>query len=208
MFWAHDENGSPIQASPGVRGLCPMCGGEVHSRTGELVTWHFAHSRGHILDCDRWWEHEGYWHLKWKEAVPPHMREYVIRRDVRQPNGSLLETVHRADILNGRGMVIELQHSPLTPSVVREREQFYENMIWIFDFTDPVRRSRFHFKRSGDHHTFIWKRPLRWMFAASRPVFLDLGGMLFCVKRFSNTAPSHGWGYYINKNAFMQIYFV
>ena len=39
---------------------------------------------------------------------------------------------HRADIRTPRGM-IELQHSPIAPEEIREREALYGRMIWLLD---------------------------------------------------------------------------
>jgi hypothetical protein len=47
---------------------------------------------------------------------------------------------HRADVVTASGGVVELQHSPISPEVIAEREAFYgERMAWIFDATplDP-----------------------------------------------------------------------
>ncbi len=40
---------------------------------------------------------------------------------------------HRADVRLDNGLVIELQHSPISAEMITEREQFYSSMVWLFD---------------------------------------------------------------------------
>lgn len=231
MFWALDESGSLVQASPRVKATCPVCGAAVRSKTGNLVTWHFAH-HARWRDCDTWGENEGYWHYMWKTKVPQHMREVVIRRPMLE-DGQAVEVVHRADIVNGRGEVIELQHSKLSESQIKEREHFYGSMIWLFDFTDsdsdrvvPEGRhtfkstrkdslySRFKFKRrregDRDEYEFEWRRAYRWMLGINRPLFIDFGrkDSIFHMVKFSFTQPCHGWGRFYSKADFLKRFFV
>jgi hypothetical protein len=43
---------------------------------------------------------------------------------------------HIADIFNSdKNLVIEIQHSNITPVKIKEREDFYDNMIWLIDET-------------------------------------------------------------------------
>jgi hypothetical protein len=126
MQYANSLNGLKILATPEVQGAtCPACGANVRAKCGNLNVWHWAHIN--TEDCDTWSEPEGEWHLGWKEVFPQDWREVVIGE-------------HRADIRTIGGLVIELQHSSITPEVIAEREHFYENMIWIFDATEYVER--------------------------------------------------------------------
>jgi hypothetical protein len=62
-------------------------------------------------------------HWSWQLAAPPERREVVMGP-------------HRADVVAASGGVVELQHSAISPEVIREREDFYgERMAWIFDAT-------------------------------------------------------------------------
>jgi hypothetical protein len=113
------------------------------------------------------------WHLGWQRAVPPERREVVIGP-------------HRADIVTASGGVAEIQHSPVSPAVISEREEFYgERMAWIFDATQPgitVRPSG----ASGTRLGFAGSIP-RWSIGACRrPVLLSTPG-----KAGSCTCP--GW---------------
>jgi ssDNA-binding Zn-finger/Zn-ribbon topoisomerase 1 len=126
MQYANSLDGLKILAEPEVQGAtCPSCGANVRAKCGNHNVWHWAHID--TEDCDTWSEPEGEWHLGWKEVFPQDWREVVIGE-------------HRADIRTTGGLVVELQHSSITPEVVAERENFYGNMIWIFDATDYVER--------------------------------------------------------------------
>lgn len=129
MQYANSLYGSKILAKPEVQvATCPACGANVRAKCGNHNIWHWAHIN--TEDCDTWSEPEGEWHLGWKEVFPQDWREVVI--------GEHRE--HRADIRTTGGLVVELQHSSITPEVIAEREQFYGNMIWIFDATEYVER--------------------------------------------------------------------
>ena len=101
------------------------------------------------------------WHRGWQLAVPPERREVVMGP-------------HRADIVTAPGGAVEIQHSPVSPAVIAEREQFYgERMAWIFDAT----RVAITVRPSGaaGKVQFRWKSP-RWSAGACRRLMLlDLG---------------------------------
>jgi competence CoiA-like predicted nuclease len=126
MQYANSLDGLKILAEPDVQGAtCPSCCANVRAKCGNHNVWHWAHID--TEDCDTWSEPEGKWHLGWKEVFPKDWREVVIGE-------------HRADIRTTGGLVVELQHSSITPEVVAERENFYGNMIWIFNATEYVDR--------------------------------------------------------------------
>lgn len=175
---------------PGVLGYCPNCNRTLIAKCGEIKMWHFAHDS--LVDCDPWWEPESQWHLQWKSIVRPGSREVVIGN-------------HRADMIGNGGVVVELQHSPLAPSVVREREGFYGNMMWIVDakgFRDNV-----DLRDRTDFHTFRWKWPRRWMNSISKPLYWDFGEdwgsmRLFRVHRIHDGPRVGGWGVLVPVGAF------
>jgi Competence protein CoiA-like family len=123
----------------GQRARCPnpnCLDPELIGKFGTIVKPHWAHKSG--VDCDDWGEPEGPWHLAWKDLVKPKFCEVTIRglRD-----GS--ECFHRADVQNDRGTVIELQHSPISPETIAQRETFYGRMVWVFDVSYLVGSPRF-----------------------------------------------------------------
>jgi len=155
-----------------------------------LVVAHWAHLSA--CDCDPWSEPESEWHRAWKEMVPPEQREVTMGP-------------HRADIRLASGKVIELQHSPISPSVIAEREEFYGNMAWLFDgrpiscsppddtrpcecswedndfgtrkiWTCDRCRESLQITWSQFGVRVHWKRQRKTWLGAKRPVFIDLGG--------------------------------
>lgn len=106
----------------GAAGTCPACGARAIAKCGPKVVWHWAHSgRRH---CDPWWENETDWHKDWKAAFPEECRE-IVQFD------SATGEKHVADVLTPRGLVIELQNSPMPLGELKSREAFYKRMIWI-----------------------------------------------------------------------------
>ena len=71
-------------------------------------------------ECDTWYEPLTEWHFDWQNIVRDEFCEYIIRP-------------HRADILGNDNCIIELQNSSIDPEVISEREQFYDNMIWLWN---------------------------------------------------------------------------
>lgn len=132
MFYALSETGERITPVKHGRAICPLCQSEVISKCGDIYCHHWAHKS--IKDCDPWSESESEWHLNWKKVFPKDYTEVTLVRN---------EKRHRADIVAKDGTVIELQHSPISSEVIRERESFYKDMIWIFDMSDESVLSRF-----------------------------------------------------------------
>jgi competence protein CoiA len=130
------------------------------------------------------------WHRRWKSVVVPECREVVI-------GGSS----HRADIHVANGLVIELQHSPISPAEIRERERFYGAMVWVFDVESAA--DHFSFRVQDGYVSFRWKWPRRHIAAATAPVYLDLGFTeLFHLRKMHDAVPCGGWGRWIHPYRF------
>jgi hypothetical protein len=98
---------------------------------------------------------------------------------------------HRADICTAEGLVVELQHSPLDPRVIAEREAFYGNMIWLFD----ARSFELALYPSAAELSFVWRRPRRSLLAVHKPMYWDLGdGFALFVKTLRPDSPLGGFG--------------
>jgi competence protein CoiA len=120
---------------PGGRGLCPTCRGAVIAKCGHINTRHWAHEVAE--ECDSWSEGIGPWHISWQDIVRPEFVEVAMGQ-------------HRADMIGDGRVVIELQHSPINPEEIEERERFYKRMIWLFDAT-----CRFAGIHSGERFFFV-----------------------------------------------------
>lgn len=172
MLYAQDvRTRELVEATPHARCICPQCQEPVIAKCGDLVVWHFAHQSAD--DCDRWSEPETEWHRSWKQLVPPDRREVIMGN-------------HRADVLAVTGRtVIELQHSPISPETIAEREAFYRQpdkdrwMIWLFDVRDAADRFTVRDNRNSvrvDESLYIWKQAKRSLMSATVPVYLDIWG--------------------------------
>lgn len=182
MEFALKDKSRVIATQTGDRASCPACGGEVVAKCGSIVIHHWAHK---VADCDPWSEPEGPWHRAWKAIVAPSAREVVIGN-------------HRADIVGNSGRVVELQHSPISPETIADREQFYGRMVWLFDASGwvsslryPGIRPRYDAKAivkvpaSLELYQFDvmglnleWPRARKTIITATKPQFWDFGGCI------------------------------
>lgn len=165
------------EPAPGLTGSCPGCDQKVIAKCGEQRLWHWAHKGKRT--CDPWWEPETEWHRAWKNLFPEEWQEVPMRA----ANGEL----HIADVRTPAGMVLEFQHSAITPDERRSREAFYDRMLWIVDGlrlkNDRRRMDRefngwrnwaeFKFQFGGDRQ---YDFPKRWA-DCGVPVLLDFDGL-------------------------------
>lgn len=191
MYAAAPGYAARLSPQPGVTALCPLCHQPVRAKCGSIVTWHWAHVEAE--DCDPWAEPSSAWHLGWQAFVPEERREVVL-------------TPHRADILTPRGVVVELQHSHIPEDVIKARQEFYRQMLWIFDETASYAAGRIDIRQRGGYVSFRWKHPRKSLRACDPdtfPVLLDLGDsrLLYLKKLHLEEAPYGGWGYIRPKGA-------
>lgn len=179
MIWACNKylGGIRIQAEPKIKAFCPLCREEVIAKCGEIKIWHFAHKRN--FECDSFGEPETEWHLKFKNYFPEEFQEVIIKN-------------HRADILTTEyfmntkiPLVIELQNSPISSKQIREREEFYGNIIWI------INGEKYKENLCWNGGT-LWKWkyfPKCWDFSNKR-IYIELSERLFLLKK----TESEKWG--------------
>jgi competence protein CoiA len=184
MLYAMTDNGRKIQATPGATARCPECDQPVLAKCGVINIWHWAHVS--TTNCDLWGEPESAWHLEWKSHWPASQVEVVMT------DGKIR---HRADVVTLAGVVIELQHSAISPADIQARERFYKRMIWVFDAKEPFDTNRLELRNKGSHYTFRWKQPRKHLAICTQPIALDIGdGDLFWIKKIHTEAPCGGWG--------------
>lgn len=187
MEWANFE-GDKIRATPNSIGYCAGCGTKLTPRCGLNNKWHWAHPP---KTCDPWYEPESKWHINWKNLFPKEQQE------VRMED-------HRADI-KGKNYVVELQHSPISTDEIYERENFYRDMIWIFDLREPFKKGHFTIKEqdlSNDpypvHYSdweicqWSWSWMRKSIISCKAPVLLHLEkGLLLNVYNFQRKGYAH-----------------
>ncbi|GMN08626.1 hypothetical protein MTsPCn5_40160 [Croceitalea sp. MTPC5] len=122
MLRALDEHNKSIRPHKGAMGICPNCRKGVRAYCGEIYTHHWKHLE--LEHCDTWGEKESEWHRLWKSKFPLDWQEVIINKHGEQ---------HIADIKGPFGMVLELQHSPISPETIRIREAFYGDLVWLVD---------------------------------------------------------------------------
>ncbi len=115
-----------IEAQPQLDGLCSCCSKPVIAKCGTRKIWHWAHRSK--SDCDNWWEPETEWHRAWKNNYSADWQEVTL---LNERTGEK----HIADVRTIHNLVVEFQHSNITPKERTSREQFYKNMVWVVDGT-------------------------------------------------------------------------
>lgn len=104
---------------------CPCCNSDVVAKQGEINIWHFAHKVKN--DCSEWFKPMSEWHSNWQKQFQEKNREIVHKCEKTGEK-------HIADVKTDNGIIIEFQHSSITPKEIRAREEFYgEKMIWVLD---------------------------------------------------------------------------
>ena len=131
MFFALDQSHNRIDISNAEKGgtfYCPICGGSVIIRDGQINAKHFAHRSGSCTD--NWHYDMSEWHRRMQSHFNEQYREVVVT------NGS---SVHRADILVEK-TVIEFQHSPISTDEFNDRNLFFTRLgyriAWVFDVSE------------------------------------------------------------------------
>ena len=156
MYIALDEQNNRITAEDAHKEQiyrCPICEQKLELKKGSSRRHHFAHWKS--LACsDDWSSDMSEWHLSWQEQFPIECREVVVEHEGKR---------HRADILiEEHKIVIEFQHSSLSPEEFQKRNQFYidcgYNVVWLFDMS-RAKQEQEHFVLSEAGDYYIWKKP-------------------------------------------------
>ena len=156
MQFALDKNGNRVNINKALRSesyYCPCCGSKMVLRMGDIRVHHFAHSTDSICK-DTWHYDMTEWHYEWQNRFPAKYQEVVKIKD---------GVKHRADILiEEKKVVIEFQHSPLSPDEFEDRNTFYNDLgykvIWVFDVEEQYQNESINNYRSN---LWEWKRPKR-----------------------------------------------
>ncbi len=121
MKMKYGHNGkTQIEPFKGGKEQCQICGGSMTAHCGDIRRHHWHHDSS----CDSWYEPMTDWHIDWQNRFPEDWREVVRIKN---------QEKHVADVFTDKDIVIEFQHSFIPTDEIREREAFYENMIWVLD---------------------------------------------------------------------------
>ena len=136
MFIAHDETGGNVTASEAVKNrkyFCPVCLERVVLKSGNVKTPHFSHHR--IVDCIR--------HLYKKESLAHLSAKHELYLSLNKNHTAAMEYYlpeieQIPDLLVGK-RAIEIQYSPISPTLIIERSKGYHTLgmdvIWVLDET-------------------------------------------------------------------------
>lgn len=92
---------------------------------------------------------------------------------------------HRADAVTNEGTVIEFQHSSISVEDVEKREQFYGDMVWVFDARDHWQEKRIQLFRTQQGTRFLQYTGIRKaLWFCRKPIYVDVGNStLLLLKR-------------------------
>ena len=194
MFLARDKNGRLVNALEDelVKQdyYCPACGTSVRMRKGKNVRRHFAHES--LKKCDFFHENEGPEHLENKVAL----FNWVKKDAEVEMEYPIPELKQIADIFINKQLALEIQCSPISCELLRERSNGYRSLgiqvlwllgekLWIKERLTQLQRDFLYFSNNMGFH--IWeldhkKQVLRLKYLLHQ----DLKGKLhYQVKEFS-----------------------
>ena len=152
----------------------------MYAACGEILEWHWKHVNA---ECDPWSEPESEWHLGWKERFPSEYQEVVVGP-------------HRADV-KGPKAVLEIQKSGIAPEMIREREEFYGEMLWMLKGSDFHERFDTNYIGNGMYE-FVWRTPRKTWGVAERRVLIDFGEIFEIKTINTQQTPWQGRGRFVS----------
>lgn len=178
------------------RASCIECGREMVAKTGDVVTWHWAHA--HDADADACHiEPETEWHLDWKARCGDAERIEVARG------------ARRADVLTPYGWAVEFQHSAMDVREAAARERDWRRrLLWVVDARDAYAGGRLDMWRpyGREHVTLRWAWSPAWVRDNVCRTFLDVGeGRLVMIGRWFEKDPERpvmGYGWLLSAEQF------
>lgn len=188
-----------IKPTKNEKAMCPNCGETLIAKCGEINIWHWAHESA---DCSIEWEPETDWHRWWKTQFIGARLEVI--------NGA-----HRADVITNRGLVIEIQSSPIQPEQLQAREAHWQSMIWLINGEQFYDRfityqraiTRSYSKIPEYYYSFRWKQPRKIWFQAKNPIYIHFpqNQTVFAIKKLYDEIPCRGWGYEYHQDHFINL---
>lgn len=144
-------------------------GHAVVGKQGMKKSWHYAHVHAVDSECSRVM---GEWHHWWQDRVFVDFLEIIIERDGKR---------HIADMINGNDVVVEFQKSVIPQQTIIAREEFYDNMIWVFYCVEHQMKV---LKQHGRYMRIRMLRGSKFFLDARKPSFLDFDkrGVLEVIK--------------------------
>ena len=126
---------------------------------------------------DNWNHDKTQWHRDWQNCFPIDSQEVIFEKDGKK---------HITDVaLSESGVVIEFQHSYISPSEFKDRNDFYTalgyRVIWVFDIQKSYSRRKIGINERGYDaliEAYYWDSPLdclrEYRLNSSVDVFLQI----------------------------------
>lgn len=164
MFLARDENGRLVNALEDElvkqAYYCPACGTSVRLRKGKNVRTHFAHES--LKQCDFFHENEGPEHLENKKRLFYWAKE----NDEVEMEYPIPELKQIADIFINKQLALEIQCSPISCDLLRDRSNGYRSLgiqvlwllgekLWLRERLTKLQRDFLYFSNNMGFH--IWE---------------------------------------------------
>ena len=164
MFLARDKKGHLINALENEvkkqAYYCPACGTSVRLKKGKNVRTHFAHES--LKSCDFYHENEGPEHLENKVAL-----FNWAKKDAEVEMEHLIPELKQiADILINKRLALEVQCSPISCELLRERSNGYRSLgiqvlwllgekLWLKERLTKLQRDFLYF--SNNMGFYLWE---------------------------------------------------
>lgn len=141
---------------------------ELIAKRGDKRIHHYCHKND--VNCQSS-KGKSEFHLYWQSRIKPENLEITMEN-------------HRADIKINE-LVIEIQHSVMKKEIIKEREDFYKNLVWIFDV---VKHDFIIINKQKDLILFKLTRGSEYFLKAKKKTYLDMDhqGLLEVIKKKGN----------------------
>ena len=175
--------------------ICKVCKNLMIAKKGDILVHHFSH-KSDISNCIMNSINKGEWHKMWQNFCIPENTEVIKNKD---------ENTFIADIYNPNSTyTIELQDSYLEKSKIKDRELFYDKMMWIINLRNKNIDMYLEDDYSNKKYIFI-KCYNKYFIFCKKPVYFDTNYGLYKKKKLLNN------GYYLcvklKTKSFFNIYF-
>jgi len=124
MIYALSKDNKRLYAkNSGEKATCQFCKSNLISTKTNSNIYYWHHNFGY-KNCDSWYKPITEWRHEWLTLFPESWQEVIIRK-----NG----TNHISDIKLPNKVILKFQDSETTIKLLKEQEEFFEDLIWIFN---------------------------------------------------------------------------
>jgi hypothetical protein len=139
----------------GQLAICPVCKKELSAAIYTNQASRFRHSFNEGCAFENKTIND--WHLTWQSRFE--------NTEYRYPELGL-----RADVLFPKGLVLELQHSPIKFNEMKYREEGYQKIVWLFDLTFEKYKKNIMI----NNNKIIWEYPNKHWLCYTKPGFFQV----------------------------------